>query len=269
MSNTILNILRFAVPALYAAVSLGYGVAFLRNQPAPFRWSKRLFIAGVVLHTLLVCCLALQQKTFPFETVYKGMFLGSWVMAILLLAGLRTLKETAFGAFLFPAIFALTSVAVIFLNQGIPLPRLMRSYYFVTHVSLLFTAYACFFLSFVISIMYLLQHHAIRSHSLGHFLYQRLPSLETMDHAVMQADALGLFLLFMGIIMGLLWLHVSAAPASVIMLKIGFTILTAIVYLSEHVLRIGKGWEGQRASALSILGFALVIGTLMVGRHGY
>jgi ABC-type uncharacterized transport system permease subunit len=83
-------------------------------------------------------------------------------------------------------------------------------------------------------------------------------------------DAMGLGLILLGIITGFLWLEAFNMAASAnIPVKAGFIILTFIVYLSEHLLRINKGWKGQRACLISIAGFLLVLCTLIVGRHGY
>jgi hypothetical protein len=45
--------------------------------------------------------------------------------------------------------------------------------------------------------------------------------------------------------------------------------LTFVIYLCEHLLRMGKGWKGQRACLISVTGFFCVVCTLIVGRHGY
>jgi hypothetical protein len=85
----------------------------------------------------------------------------------------------------------------------------------------------------------------------------------------MRLDALGLGLLLLGIIMGFLWLYVGMGVPGRMSMKIGFILLTAVTYLAGHLLRIGRGWKGQKACFISIAGFILVICTLLVGQHGY
>jgi ABC-type uncharacterized transport system permease subunit len=129
-------------------------------------------------------------------------------------------------------------------------------------------AYACFFFSFNISVMYLLQHHQIKNRHLG-AIFQRLPSLDSMDTTVTRTDALGLGFFCIGLVSGYLWMDSIAVSGNTMNIKIGFSILVFIAYLAEHLLRIGKGWKGKRACVISIAGFILVLCTLLIGRHGY
>jgi ABC-type transport system involved in cytochrome c biogenesis permease subunit len=90
-----------------------------------------------------------------------------------------------------------------------------------------------------------------------------------MDESVMRVDALGLGLLILGIATGFLWMEIVVGVPARISLKIGLSSLVVIAYLTEHLLRIGKGWNGQRACLISVIGFAFVLVTLLAGRHGY
>jgi len=190
-------------------------------------------------------------------------------MITLLYAGIELLFQNGwYGAFLLPITFCTTTFAILNLNKGAPLPDSMHSMYFVVHASILFMAYACFFLSFAISMMYLIQHHEIKQHRLG-ALFKRLPALSDMDSSVMRLDALGLGLLVFGIITGFLWMEMAIGMPVRLSFKIGLSILVVLAYLAEHLLRIGKGWNGPKACWLSIAGFAFVLVTLLAGRHGY
>jgi ABC-type uncharacterized transport system permease subunit len=116
--------------------------------------------------------------------------------------------------------------------------------------------------------MYLLQHRQIKSHRLGG-LFKRLPSLSDMDNSVMRVDALGLGLFILGTATGFLWMEIVVGIPTHISLKIGLASLVLIAYLGEHLLRIGRGWTGQRACVMSVAGFVFVLVTLLAGRHGF
>jgi ABC-type transport system involved in cytochrome c biogenesis permease subunit len=261
--------LRFIVPAIYLLVSSGYVYTFIKARDSRPSWIRLAFLAGLFLHTLLLALLFLEHGVFPFGTVIRGLFFCSWVLAVMFLAMENLLHEISYGAFFMPVNFIVTAFTLSFLNAGVPLPRLLVSYYFIIHVSLLFTAYACFLFSFLVSLMYLLQHAEIKARRPGAF-FTRLPSLEIMDQTIRFMDGMGLSLILLGIITGFLWLDAyNMTLSSNIPVKAGFVLLTFIIYLSEHLLRIGKGWKGQRACLVSILGFLFVLCTLIVGRHGY
>jgi ABC-type uncharacterized transport system permease subunit len=178
------------------------------------------------------------------------------------------LNETCYGAFLQPVNWVISLMASIYLFTGEPLPDSMTSPYFIFHVMILSAAYACFFLSFIIAIMYLLQYNEIKNRHLG-YLYKRLPALENMDISISRIDASGLILFCIGIVIGFLWFDIASDNPYRMKLKIGFSSLTALVYLIEHLLRITQGWKGQRTAMISILGFVFILINLLIGRHGY
>lgn len=263
-----LTFLRLAVPVLYAVGALGYMLAFARNTDRLYNWVRPALVFGVLSHLLLFCALFLDRGHFPASTVFEGMVFSSLALSVFYFGMERAYREISYGAFLWPVNLLVAAGAVGMLGRGDALPRAMVSPYFVYHVTFFFLAYACFVFSFVVSIMYLLQYRAIASRRLGSF-FHRLPALDVLDHSIMRADAIGLGLLLMGLALGYVWLEFAPGAGVKVPAKAAFAILTAGVYFSEHVLRNGKGWSGRRACYLSMLGFAMVLLTLVVGRHGY
>jgi len=260
--------LRVLVPVLYGVVAAGYGAEFYKNREKHFSWTTLFFVAGICLHFLLLLVLFLEQNRLPYDTAFRGLLFIAFMVSILIYGMDHFLGEIRYGAFLFPVIFVITGVSAAFLNRGIPLPKQLHSFYFVIHATMLFLAYSCFLLSFVISCMYLLQHRQIKSHHLGG-LFKRLPSLSDMDESVKRVDALGLGLFILGIATGFLWMDMVIGNPPRISFKIGLASLVLITYLTEHLMRIGKGWNGQRACWISVIGFVFVLVTLLAGRHGY
>jgi ABC-type transport system involved in cytochrome c biogenesis permease subunit len=266
--STVAALLRVVVPALYGAVAVGYGIEFIKNRTVHLPWTLPLFFAGIALHGLLFVVLFVQEGHLPFDTIFRGMLFMALVIALFYAGIERFLGQIRYGAFIMPVNAGFTALASVWLNNGVPLPRSLHSAYFFVHTSLLFLAYACFILSFVISLMYLLQYREITRHRIGP-LFKRLPSLDEMDQSIMRLDALGLGLLVFGLVTGFLWLEMAVGTPIRLTVKIALAGSTAMLYLSEHLLRIGKGWNGQRAAIISIIGFAAVLLTALAGRHGY
>lgn len=261
-------ILRFLIPCLYLFTSVGYIIHFVKASEKLQAWVRPLFLCGIFFHLLLFILLIFKRGTIPLSTVFEGLFFCSLILSALYLLMEHVVNETCYGVFLLPVNVVVSTMAVVFLNTGSPLPAAMTSIYFIFHASFLFMALACFFLSFIIAIMYLLQHNQIKGRHLG-FLFKRLPALESMDVSIARIDALGLGLLFLGTVIGFLWMEYAPDVVYRMNIKIGFTILAGVVYLLEHLLRVAKGWKGQRASLISIAGFMFILITLFIGRHGY
>jgi HemX protein len=264
----LITFLRVCVPAVYAVVAGCYIAEFVKNRRRHFFFTKSVLFSGILFHIVLIALLVVQHNGVPCDTVFRGLLFCGLLVSILYSGMEHFLGEIRYGAFLFPVNFIITGVAVLFLDRGVPLPQALRSVYFAAHASLLFLSYACFFLSFAISCMYLLQHGEIKNHRLSG-LFDRLPSLADMDRSVMRVDALGLGLLIIGMAIGLIWMEVVLGVPARISFKIAMSGLAVCIYFSEHLLRIFKGWNGQRACMISIVGFIFVLITLLVGRHGY
>lgn len=263
------QVLRFIVPLVYALTAAGYLSAFIRDTKSIYRRIQPALVLGITLHALLLVLFGVSEGRFPFATVFEGLFFCSLGVSVLYFSMERGLHEPSFGAFLWPVNFILSATSALLLDKGHALPRAMMTPYYVFHVAFFFMAYACFFFSFTVSVMYLLQHRQIRGHRLGP-IFQRLPSLSAMDRAIMRCDALGLGLFLLGFVMGYVWLELVLGPTATRMgVKIGFAGLMGVVYLAEHILRIGKGWQGARTSMMSIAGFVTVVMTLLAGRHGF
>lgn len=264
----IAGVLRIIVPALYGAAAAWSIYEFARNRSKHLAWTIPLLASGIVLHTLLIVHIFVNEGHVPFDTIFRGMLFVALIISLFYIGIERFLGQIRYGAFILPVNFGFTAFASAFINSGVPLPQSLHSAYFMVHTMLLFLAYACFILSFVISLMYLLQYREIKQHRMSG-LFKRLPSLDEMDQSIMRLDGLGLGLLVFGTATGFLWLEMVLGVPMRLNVKIALAGLTAMVYLSEHLMRIGKGWNGQRAALISIAGFAAVIITMLAGRHGY
>jgi len=261
-------VLRIAIPGLYFIAAIGYITQFLQLSKSLSLWVKPIFYTGLVFHILLFALLFLKRGILPLFTVFEGLLACSLILSILYIITEYILSETCYGAFLQPVNSVISLIASVYLFAGKPLPDSMTSPYFIFHVMVLAAAYACFFLSCSISIMYLLQYNEIKNRHLG-YLFKRLPALENMDISIARIDALGLALLFIGIVIGFLWLDIESDNPYRMNLKVWFSVLTAAVYLFEYIFRVSKGWKGQRTAMISILGFIIVVINMLIGRHGY
>ena len=268
MMQVLSHILRFGVPLIYLMVSLGYVFASVKKRPAVAPWIGPALLIGLVAHALVLVLIPLEHSRLPFATPFEGLAFSGWIFVVFAAGLVFSQKEENFGAFLFPVGFVVSAAALALVNQQDRLPALLGSQPFMAHTWVLFASYGCFLISAVTSVMYLTLHHQIRARSFGLFS-DRLPSLEVMDTVVAHVDAVGTALLLIGIVMGFLWLNSPMVKPPTLHLKIAGSMLAAVTYTCEHIFRMGKGWKGQRASIVSIIGFALLMLTFMAGLHGY
>jgi ABC-type uncharacterized transport system permease subunit len=268
MTLFFLVILRMLVPLVYLTVSIGFIVNSVKKRPKGLRLLFYPLIFAIGCHALLIALLLLKHGGFPLKTAFEGLAFSALVFMSASTILVFMQKEVNFAAFLFPVGSIIALISLVFLDKGVTLPPALCIQPYAAHTWIVFGAYACFLLSAISSVMYLVQHHEIKGRSLG-ALYDRLPSLEIMDRVVLRADAIGAALMIIGIVMGFLWLNSPGFKPSNVHAKIALSLLAAVTYACEHILRMGQGWEGKRACIVSIVGFALIMATLLAGHHGF
>ncbi len=260
--------LRMVLPILYACVAFGYVWAFVKNSESLPRIVHVALYAAVLLHATLLAVIGLHYTRIPFATIPEALLTISFLFSVLYLGLQVILDEHRYGALALPVNFLALTAGSALLGRGSALPSAFVSGFFVTHALTTFSAYACFFLSFVLSTMYIAQHRQIKDRQLGP-LFQRLPALSIMDDSVMRIDAVGAGLLLLGIVAGGFWIPAIPGDFEIPVTKIVFAVLTLVLYSTELGLRILRGKRGIVPCAISIVGFVFVLFTFSVGSHGY
>ena len=115
------------------------------------------------------------------------------------------------GVFILPIAIGLQSISA--LTPGVEkVDPVLDSPWFWIHVASLLCAYASFALAGVLGLTYMLQFKEIKKKHLG-YLYNRLPSLLTLDVMNSRAMTIGWVFLTVGVAVGVLW-TAQARPLS-------------------------------------------------------
>ena len=245
----------FATAICYAASLAGY-IGFLATARL---WVGRagtlLLAAGIGLHYLAL--VARSHGSVPYDDLYGSLSLFAWLLAATYL-GLELLhRQRSVGAFVLPVVLAIFSwsgtqraVEAIPPPAGGPLLAL--------HITMNVLGYAAFALSFVLSLIYLIQNQRLRRHRLGATLW-RFPALEVLERMSRSSVIVGLASLAVGITFGFLWVHRlwghywNGDP------KVITTLVILVVYASYLWLGRTTAWRGARASILCVINFVFVL----------
>lgn len=247
------HILGWLALLLYAAAEAFSIVSLLRLRLAAA--APALLAVGLVLHFLDLHGRGRMLGSVPYRTLGGSMSLFGWMLGITYLALLFRHRERAIGPFLIPFVI-LFSAAGLLLPRGAASPGLGTSgTLFALHVTLAIFAYAAFTLSFVLSILYLIQNRQIRQARTG-ILFARLPALEVIGRMNRTAVSIGLGVLLVSVSLGAVWARRVwdgiADP------KLGWALTTLLVY-SFLLWMDRRGWKGQRVALLSIVGFGVIL----------
>lgn len=261
-------ILRWAVLGGYLAG------AFLYIAPFVSPGFRRGHLAAPVLrltclgHALLLLETALEYGRLNFLTTAMGATtLYALVVALAALALEHRFRNPSFGAFAVPLAALLYVLSLVDRQPHIGVDPILDSYWFEVHVTTAFIGYAAFGVACVAGVMYLMLAGSIRARNLG-AVFERLPSLGTLDMIGSRAAGIGLAFFTVGLATGAVWSFTATGHAVSGEPKEYLAAVTWAVFALEATLRWRAGWQGRRPALLSILGFVASIVTFLGGGAG-
>ena len=252
--NTLMG---FGTAALYA-LSLAFYISYLyANKPLIGRIATVCLTCGILLNFFNMLERASLVHSVPYQDLFGSMFLFAWLLGLTYL-GLEVFhRQRSVGPFVLPFVLVLFLVAEM--GPSTPSsPPPARGSLFALHVTLNILAYSAFAISFVLSVIFLIQNHVLRERRPGPTFW-RYPSLETLERMSRSSVLVGIIALGIGIIFGFVWVFRvrgqiwEADPKEIASLLI-WTIYCVYWWLSQTT-----GWRGARASYVSVLNFLVVI----------
>ncbi|HST53454.1 MAG TPA: cytochrome c biogenesis protein CcsA [Pyrinomonadaceae bacterium] len=263
-------------PFLYAALA-GYVVAaihavlaFVNKRRAVERIAFYSAVVGFAAHTGAIIFDWAQDGHYPLFSLPETLSFLGWTLVVAF--GIVTYRYhvRALGALLLPVVSLLVFASQIVRgNSNMIASRVTdggAAWLFPVHTTLLFFAYAAFFVTFSASLMYLWQERELRLKKFS-AIFHRLPSLTTVDDIGSTAASVGFTLLTVGILTGVIWSKARSGrmfhndPVEF------FALLTWVLYLT--LLHYRVQWRGRRAAWLGVAGFTLVlctfVGAVMLG----
>ena len=252
-----MSLLVIATALGYTAALGGYAGFLATSRRSLGRAATLFVVGGLVMH-----CLALMErsgwgKSMPYDDLYGSLLLFAWLLAATYL-GLEVFhRERSVGALVMPVV-----LIILALSQAgpvaVPMPPPGRGPLLALHITLNVLGYAAFALSFVLSVIYLIQNRLLRHHRLRTLVW-RFPALEMLERMSRSSVAVGLVSLLAGMALGVVWVsriygtYWSGDPKEII------TLLVLVVYAGYLWLGRTTAWRGARASVLCVVNFLVVL----------
>jgi len=212
----------------------------------------------------------------PLTNLYESLVFFAWTIAIVYLLMERKFKIKTAGAFVTPFPFIIMAYASLNPNEIQPLVPALKSNWLIAHVVTCFVGYAAFAVSFGVSLLYLFKVNAEnKPGKKGGALLDYLPSSELLDEVGYKTIAIGFPLLTIGIITGAFWANVAWGTYWSWDPKETWSLIVWLIYAAYLHARITRGWRGEKAALLSILGFVatlfcyLGVNLILSGLHSY
>jgi cytochrome c-type biogenesis protein CcsB len=258
---------------LYLLSMAGY-FAFLFLQKDYFqRAGFFLLLVGFLFHTLTIVSGFITAGHVPVSNMHETLSFAGWAIAGVFLSIQYKFNLKILGTFAAPILALIMIIVSQLPNEAAQATKVFKSFWLVSHVTVIFIGEAAFALACGLGVLYLLQEHEIKTKKHG-FFFKRLPSLDMLDNIGYVCIVVGFTMLTLGLITGFVYAKTfwgrfwSWDPKEV---WAGITWLFYAVLLHE---RLTAGWRGRRSAIMAIIGFAVLIFTflgvnlLMTGHHG-
>jgi cytochrome c-type biogenesis protein CcsB len=251
---------------LYGCAAALYLACLLRTLPLLTLWAGRILTVGCTAHLLSTIHLAVNMKYLPLTNMQESLSFFSLATVVAFLVFERKYKVTTLGSFIIPVALMMLIASSSLHVEARQLPPILQSNWFWFHALMAFVSYACFTIAAGVAVMYLIQRYFLKTKHLG-ALFQKLPSLETMDEISYRCLTVGWPLLTVAIISGSIWSEKAMGNYWIWDRKQTWSLIIWIIYAALLHGRITIGWRGKRAAILSIIGFIVVLFTFFGMKH--
>jgi ABC-type uncharacterized transport system permease subunit len=185
------------------------------------------------------------------------MSLFGWLLAVTYLGLEFFHRQRSVGAFVLPFILAFFLAAHLAPADRLS-PTVAHGPIFAFHVTLSILAYAAFALSFVLSLIFLVENRLLRNRHLSELVW-RLPPLELLERMSRSSVLVGLISIAVGTVLGFIWVDRLTGQYWYYDPKYVITLLVLLLYAAYLQLSRTTTWRGARASGLCIFNFVIVV----------
>jgi len=202
----------------------------------------------------------------PFANMYEFSIAFAWGALAMYLYFEHRYHQRVLGLVALPVALALLLYAMTIPSTIDPLvPALQNNLLLSVHVAVAIVAYGTFTVAFAAAVLYLIQGENGR---------RGLPSRELLDEISYKAVMVGFPFLTLTIVLGAVWAEQAWGRYWGWDPKETASLVTWLIYGSYLHARVVRGWRGQRAALLLLLGFAATLFTyfgnlFFAGLHSY
>jgi cytochrome c-type biogenesis protein CcsB len=233
-------------------------VYLVRQQKTTYHWAYRLLLAGFAFLTLDIGFEYYSLGVAPVLTLKSSLSFFAWTLLLVYLLFHLKFRLMVLGSFVAPVAACLLILSSTLPTAEVMVKPIFRSLWLPVHIGTAFVGNGFFAVTFVAAIMYLLQESQIKKKRQG-TLYNRLPSLETLDSINHFALICGFTFMTAGMITGAIYAQVALGSYWRWDPKEVCSLMAWVFYAVLLHERLAVGWRGRRAALLSVFGFLVLV----------
>ncbi|MEG9297005.1 cytochrome c biogenesis protein CcsA [Mangrovibacillus sp. Mu-81] len=251
---------------LYAISILFYFIDFLNKNRKANLFAFWLLAIVWVLQTIFLFLYMINTGRFPVLTIFEGLYFYAWVLITLSLVINRLLRVdftvffTNVLGFIIMAIHTFAPVQV----ESQAMAEQMVSELLLIHITMAILSYGAFSLSFVFSLLYLLQFKLLKEKKWGQRLW-RISDLSKLEKISYILNSIGVAMLLLSLILGMQWAFIKLPDFILYDPKIIGSFILLILYSTYLYLRIKKNVFGKSLALLNVAAFLIILINFFLG----
>ncbi|HWR37192.1 MAG TPA: cytochrome c biogenesis protein CcsA [Clostridia bacterium] len=247
------------IATVFYGIGLLYAVLLLSKKGD---WLSRIAVPavglGMVFHFVSLAETAILYGYQDLLTIRHAESALAWLIVVIFMVVYARFRTSSPGLFIFPLAFLLTFGSA-FAQRPVEFSSpMLRSGWILAHVCMLLIGYASLFLSFVASLLYLLQAHSLKSKQpIG--LLSRMPALQVIDDLGYRALLLGFPFMTLGLVAGSVVAQSRFGVSYFSDPKVLLSLIMWGVYVVLLYTRWNSGWRGRKAAYLATFAFIAAV----------
>ncbi|WP_066292763.1 cytochrome c biogenesis protein [Bacillus sp. FJAT-29937] len=249
-----------ATVVLYALSVLLYFIDFLHHNRKANRIAFWLLAFVWLLQTVFLFLYMMKTGRFPVLTIFEGLYFYAWVLITLSLALNRFLRVdfiVFFTNVIGFIIMAIHTFAPVQYESNVMAQKLISELLLI-HITVAILSYGAFSLSFVFSVLYLIQYDLLKRKKWGPRLL-RVADLSKLDKTSYVLNVIGVPMLMISLILGVQWAYIKVPDMIWYDSKVVGSFVVIAAYSIYLYLKVGKGLVGNQLALWNIASFLIVL----------
>lgn len=245
---------------LYAFSIFLYFIDFLQPNRKANKFAFWLLSIVWGLQSFFLFAQMMQTGRFPVLNISEGLYFYAWVLVTLSLVVNRLLRVDFFVFFTNVIGFIMIAIRTFAPSDAVSteVASQLISELLLIHITMAILSYGAFSLSFVFTILYLIQYNLLKKKKWGKRLL-RIQDLAKLDYMSYVLNMIGVPVLILGLILGIIWAYLKIPDFHWYDAKVlgSFTVLG--IYCFYLYARVVKNWQGKNIAFLNAASFLVLL----------
>ncbi|QNG61040.1 cytochrome c biogenesis protein CcsA [Bacillus sp. PAMC26568] len=245
---------------IYALSVLFFFIDFIHNNRKANKVAFWLLSIVWLLQTIFLFYQMFTTGRFPILNISEGLYFYSWVLVTLSVVLNRFLRVDFIIFFTNVLGFIMLSIHTFAPSQyesAAVSGQLISELLFI-HITMAILSYGAFTLSFVFSLLYLIQYNLLKKKKWGKHLL-RIDDLTKLDHMSYVLNVIGVPMLLLSLILGVIWAYLKLPDFHWYDAKVLGSFMMLLVYSFYLYYRIVKEWQGKHVAYLNVASFLILL----------